>query len=425
MSFIAINKKTGDYDFYYNHPVTGKRTKKRIVKADGSQPSSMKEAEKLIAAFRREVEDLDGIRTRERAVIEIAQSRQLIASRTHQVKDLILAYRESPKYPASAKRIRYVESVFSRFIKWCDGQGISSVTDFTGDQASKYVEADGKGKASKTQNDHRVIMAAIFRANVKKLGLASNPFDEVEKPRITHVSRESFSIEQVEKICSAFETWFDDGRFTPPENDQVYVGFLLGLYAGCRLKDACLMRWDSIDLDKMTLTFTPAKTKHSSGKAVTLPIIPGREKDWIEKAKAWDDGSGYVAPALAAMYNASNVKLCRLYIKCFTLATGVKNRREVEGEKSRSLYGFHSLRHTCASILANAGVDLNVIASLVGHSSTAITQVYTHISAQRQADEMRRAFGAGAGIKADIIKIIDAIDDERKLKNILAWLKSI
>lgn len=57
-------------------------------------------------------------------------------------------------------------------------------------------------------------------------------------------------------------------------------------------------------------------------------------------------------------------------------------------------------------------------------SSTAITQVYAHISAQHQADEMRRAFGKGAQTKTEIIKILDTMD-EKRLKQVLVWLKSI
>lgn len=38
--------------------------------------------------------------------------------------------------------------------------------------------------------------------------------------------------------------------------------------------------------------------------------------------------------------------------------------------------GFHSLRHTSASMLLDAGVELPVITSILGHSSTDITSIY-------------------------------------------------
>jgi len=50
----------------------------------------------------------------------------------------------------------------------------------------------------------------------------------------------------------------------------------------------------------------------------------------------------------------------------------------------------HKLRHTFATALFRAGVDINTTRELLGHASIATTQIYTHVEASQMRDAVKR-----------------------------------
>ena len=48
--------------------------------------------------------------------------------------------------------------------------------------------------------------------------------------------------------------------------------------------------------------------------------------------------------------------------------------------------GFHSLRHSFVSLCAKAKTPLHIIQKIVGHSSPAMTDHYTHSDAEQKRD---------------------------------------
>lgn len=74
----------------------------------------------------------------------------------------------------------------------------------------------------------------------------------------------------------------------------------------------------------------------------------------------------------------------------YTLVKRYLDMTETPGKKSP-----HVLRHTFATHLLNHGADLNAVKELLGHSSLAATQVYTHNSIERLKQAWKQAHPKG------------------------------
>nr|MCR5839827.1 tyrosine-type recombinase/integrase [Kiritimatiellia bacterium] len=90
------------------------------------------------------------------------------------------------------------------------------------------------------------------------------------------------------------------------------------------------------------------------------------------------DRGDFVLPELSDFYKNSKWRVSHgleLIFKAAHIETSIR----IEGRRTRTPEAtFHSLRHTFVSLAANAGVPLPVVASIVGHSSTAMTRHYYH-----------------------------------------------
>jgi site-specific recombinase XerD len=68
--------------------------------------------------------------------------------------------------------------------------------------------------------------------------------------------------------------------------------------------------------------------------------------------------------------------------------------REHLGLENDSQFVIHSLRHTFASRLVQRGVELQVVAKLLGHRSILTTMRYAHLAPQNLADAVKVLSGA-------------------------------
>ena len=176
-------------------------------------------------------------------------------------------------------------------------------------------------------------------------------------------------------------------EYVPLYKDEMFVLLNLCCWTGCRGQDGCMMKWENVDWANNQITYIPQKTARKTAyRSVTLPIHPNLHAA-LEKAREWRTENlpeeDYILPKVAHRYLTNPSGIQKDTMKIIRCATGL----ETTGKKSLgqriknpNLYSLHSFRHTFVSFCANAGVPLDVVASIVGHGGTAMTRHYTHIS---------------------------------------------
>ena len=134
--------------------------------------------------------------------------------------------------------------------------------------------------------------------------------------------------------------------------------------AGLRVSELCGLDRDDVDLRGRTVTVLGKGSKQRR-----LPIHESAAvalRAWLEHGRSEMEG-----PPEAVFVNRRGARL------------GPRDVRRILDRRAASPTHPHALRHTYATHLLDGGADLRVVQELLGHSSLATTQVYTHVSKER------------------------------------------
>jgi integrase/recombinase XerC len=152
------------------------------------------------------------------------------------------------------------------------------------------------------------------------------------------------------------------------------------LYAtGIRVSELCGLSGDSFDHGRRTV-----RVRGKGDKERTVPVgLPA-----LSAVTRW------LATGRPALATAASGPALFLGVRGGRLdprtARRIVHQRLREAGMTREA-GPHSIRHSAATHLLEGGADLRSVQEILGHSSPATTQIYTHVSIERLKSSYRQA----------------------------------
>ena len=158
------------------------------------------------------------------------------------------------------------------------------------------------------------------------------------------------------------------------EDDRLYALVWLALKYGLRLGELLNLRWSDIDLAKREMTVRRSSTKTDAGHR-TLPLIEDAKQVLQAHRKLCTVSSidGYLFTIGGAQLSPQRTR---------EHWSGVLEKAEIkhlcrncgsDDKCSSAVRRFHCSRHTAATLLLEAGVELEVVSAILGHANIGIT----------------------------------------------------
>lgn len=288
--------------------------------------------------------------------------------------------------------------------------GQRKITGIRAEEIEKWLAAMVKKMALGTAiNIYRVFSKAC-RYAIRHDWLVNNPCQSIELPtKNDELQEERHFLTPVQIEALAEGLALKQPHFGLIVRLAAYTGLRAGELASLRVKDVNMLRKTVAVRRTMRRKkgggwlYTPPKSKKSSRDVPLTPALRVELREWLA-AHPWSfDPDAPLWPGSRNTGKGSVVDwsrtfdvdtFCRSYFRPLVRGSALSTAG------ISTALRWHDLRHTYASIMAAAGMEISKVSRWMGHSSITTTEkVYIHLFAEDYTDDMDRvgAFLGGAG----------------------------
>ena len=234
-----------------------------------------------------------------------------------------------------------------RMLSEIDYKALEDFRDRRKENPTQY----GTPRSERTVNLEMGLLRHMFRKGVKWGMIEKNPFENGEDLfyKTRNKRERALTEDEVKKLVEA----------CPPYLKGIAI---TGVYTGLRKGDILNLKWQNIDLEKGVIRLIEAKTKKT--RVIVL------NEDMKKLLQILPVKGEYLFPN-------KHGKPFRDIKRSFE--TALKGAGK-QGTTRQDKIVFHSLRHTCISLLQEKGADTTAVKNYVEHASEEMTRRYTDLS---------------------------------------------
>lgn len=250
----------------------------------------------------------------------------------------------------------------------------------------KYVDKKVKeGLSSASIKKHMVVLNGVFETAIDFGDIAINPCSRVKLPKARRKEGHAYSPEQAIKLLASIE------------GASIEPAVMLALFLGLRRSEALGLRWKDVDFEnnvvrvrntvvKMYTIVEDEQTKSRASKRdlYLMPVL----REYLQRWRGRQEQMKALYGKQYADDGGEVVHICT-WPDGRPLSPDYLTRAFPNFLKKNGLprITFHELRHTCGSLLVNAGRNIKEVQEYLGHEDVSTTLgIYTHLSAKSKID---------------------------------------
>lgn len=258
-------------------------------------------------------------------------------------------YIKNKEHILKEKSIKSYKGFYNTWIRYSLGEGY--IKDITKEQLQAIVNKILEQRAPRTAKTLKEILNPIFK-NYNHHGLVEgNPVELLEFKKFDNTVHPTLNDSEIKALYKAIYNY----------EKEPFRSIFIWLSTGRRLNEVLSLKWSNVDLNNKTFTIKAENNK--AGRGMTYEL----DDDLMGTLDKLEHHNGYIFHSIKDKRKKMHNDTIKRHWKKILDTANIEHLR------------VHDLRHIIGLKLVNAGVSLEVIASVLGHTTTAITKRYSKV----------------------------------------------